>query len=302
MNSHFFQALDLVRDYLQYPVLQRTSVETVDFSDPMVYPRITICNLQPMQSDFPYPGRFGNDNKSIADFYNKFKEQYSVYATCNGTCKSDTIDFARDDLSSAKGFIQYYGKDIADELSHQRETFIIACTVSFDTRVYAIFEPCAGVVSIKKVFHPVQYNCFEVDLPTTHNGEIRAVSLVLFLDNLPASDRFPFHLHADRNSVGAWLMVSKKGQGEFVGEIKQLAPGESSSWSWVIFTHFCRLGFLLEPAFLALISNRCEHEHALLHPNSATSFYSPQSHSWPQRSSWKSNTYIESRFIRILAI
>lgn len=38
-------------DFFSYPVVLQTRVELINYSNPDVYPRITLCNLSPFRSD-----------------------------------------------------------------------------------------------------------------------------------------------------------------------------------------------------------------------------------------------------------
>ena len=193
-----------------------------------MYPHVTLCNQIPRQSSH---GLVKGNNDAHAELDANFAEALHTITTCNGTCTKDNHDLYYL-LSGNKGFVQYHGVEVAQKISHQRDTFIATCSISYSIGIPSIYFPCDERVKIPRLFHLEIYNCFEMDFPVfdpnTDTEFPNGLSLILFLDYLPSKTKYPFDLHGDVNTVGAYMEINKKGRLPFVSEdnVKLIPPGK----------------------------------------------------------------------------
>ena len=179
----------------------------------MVYPRITLCNLNPASGS---QALMSLNGKHTSDIFKEYMTSLNKNTNCNGNCSAKeqaTLDIIHKELSGILGVNQFTGVNFAKKLGHQKDTFITSCSLGHKKGVADVYLPCNGTVNITTIFSPIMSNCFSTNTPMYSDYEnANGISLILFLDNLIENQTFLFDEQHDMSAVGAYLELSSKSE------------------------------------------------------------------------------------------
>ena len=192
---------------------QVTSIDTIEYTNPLVYPRVTLCNLTPIRSI----GNTKNQNgKTASEMYQLFLSDLRTNTKCHENCSEQNETYSQiifSELAGIVGLNQFLGVEFAQKLGHQKETFIASCSIGHRKGVADFYLPCDEEIIFSSVFSPIMTNCFNVNIPwnsTIDRNEIKSLSFILFLDNLLYNESYPFNEYAESGKIGAYIGLSAK--------------------------------------------------------------------------------------------
>ena len=205
----------LLVDFLKYRVIQVTTYDTIEYTNPLVYPRVTLCNLSPIQNT---RGILHQNGKSAKEMYELFLSGLNTNAKCHSNCSDRDKNYSEviaSQLSGIIGLNQFLGVKFAREIGHRKETFIISCSIGHRIGIADFYLPCDNKIIFTPVFSPIMSNCFSVNIPwnsASENYAGNSLSFTLFLDNLIYNESHPFNEHNDMNRIGAYMGLSAKNE------------------------------------------------------------------------------------------
>ena len=196
-------------------MIQVTTYDTIEYTNPLVYPRVTLCNLSPIQN---VRGMVHQKGKSASEMYKLFLSGLNTNAKCHDNCSEQDKNYSEviaSQLSGIMGLNQFLGVEFAREIGHQKETFIISCSIGHRIGIADFYLPCDKEITFTPVFSPTMSNCFSVNIPwnsASENYAGNSLSFTLFLDNLMYNESYPFNEHNDMNRIGAYMGLSAKNE------------------------------------------------------------------------------------------
>ena len=195
---------------------QVTSIDTIEYTNPLIYPRVTLCNLSPIES---FDNRTNENGRTASEMYELFLSGLTTNTNCHGNCSKQDKTYSKvifSELSGIVGLNQFFGVELAQKIGHQRETFIISCSIGHGKGVGDFYLPCDDEeITFTPVFSPTMSNCFSVNIPwnsAIEVHEINSLSFILYLDNLLYNESYPFNEHADVGKSGAYIGLSAKNE------------------------------------------------------------------------------------------
>ena len=192
----------------------------MQFDDVLVSPRITLCNLSPIQS-LPAEYIVSHRNRSnlrgetLAELYHEFITILETNTHCHGNCSEEDQYLLEEiyyELSGLVGVNQFIGLEFGRKLGIQKEAFIASCSVGYKKGEAYVYVPCYDTINITEVFSVKLGNCFSIDMPRANvsAGDAQlSLSFILFLDNLFYDDHY-FDEYTDITTLGAYLEMSSK--------------------------------------------------------------------------------------------
>ena len=123
-------------------MIQVTTYDTIEYTNPLVYPRVTLCNLSPIQN---VRGMVHQKGKSASEMYKLFLSGLNTYAKCQDNCSEQDKNYSEviaSQLSGIMGLNQFLGVEFAREIGHQKETFIISCSIGHRIGIADFYLPC----------------------------------------------------------------------------------------------------------------------------------------------------------------
>ena len=220
---------------------QSSRIDLIPLDDVLVNPRITLCNLSPIQSFsreyiMSRRNRSSLHGKTLEEKYQEFITILETNTNCHGNCSTEDEYLLEDifrELSGSVGVNQFIGVDLARKLGSQKEAFIASCSVGFKKGEAYVYVPCYDTINVTEVFSVSMGNCFSMDMPwvspLSADDSQLSLSLILFLDNLFYDDHF-FDEYTDMTTLGAYLELSSKYRKPLVShEFTTLPPGKKST-------------------------------------------------------------------------
>ena len=98
-------------EYFSYLVILETKVEFINYSNPQVFPRVTLCNLYPVQS-----------GSKLHKLYHEFESFRKLQMNCSRNCseKDPTVlDVLKQLTVGVMGMSQFYGVKVMQEIGYQ---------------------------------------------------------------------------------------------------------------------------------------------------------------------------------------
>ena len=148
--------------------------------------------------------------------YQLFLSDLNTNTKCHDNCLEHDEIYSQiiySELAGIVGLNQYLGVEFAQKLGHQKETFIVSCSIGHRKGVGDFYLPCDETITFSSVFSPIMSNCFSVNIPwnsTFDRNEMKSLSFILFLNNLLYNESYPFNEHGDAGKIGAYLGLSAK--------------------------------------------------------------------------------------------
>ena len=172
------------------------------------FPAVTICNLNPINED-----TLANDKIMSAD---KF---YSTVWNETEQINEEDRKFLRDRLIKIDGYFQNIEESEATRIGHQADTFLHTCTWHF-------LPKGTTSCSVTTFLSPKYFNCFTINLPTSHdssNNEVLSrLTVVLYLNSIDTLKQLKFFDVHEDNSAGV--------------QVKLLQPNEKTKQKQFAFT------------------------------------------------------------------
>ena len=95
-------------------------MEPIDYENPQVFPRITLCNLRPLQS--------GSEPEDLRRDFQSVREEGT---TCDETCTEydqKILNIIKQQLNGILGMRQFYDLGLMEKIGHQEMPFIVSCS------------------------------------------------------------------------------------------------------------------------------------------------------------------------------
>ena len=183
-------------------------MEPIDYENPQVFPRITLCNLRPLQS--------GSEPEDLRRDFQSVREEGT---TCDETCTEydqKILNIIKQQLNGILGMRQFYDLALMEKIGHQEMPFIVSCSKTYLNGMTSLFLPCDGTVKFKREKHPQLLNCYSTIIPMFTEvdfdvGPADGLSFILFLDNFSFMNiSRNFTAHEDMRTVGIKLELSSR--------------------------------------------------------------------------------------------
>ena len=190
-------------------------MESINYENPQVFPRITLCNLRPLQS--------GSEPEDLQRKFNSAREEAT---TCNRTCSEydqKILNIIKQQLNGVLGMRQFYDMELMERIGHQEVPFIVSCSKTYRNGMTSLFLPCNGTVKFTREKHPQLLNCYSTIIPMFSGADLDVgpadgLSFILFLDNFSfMNNSQKFTSHEDMRSVGIKLELSSRTDIPLVG-------------------------------------------------------------------------------------
>ena len=195
-------------EYFSYLVILEAKVEFINYSNPQVFPRVTLCNLYPVQS-----------GSKLHKLYHEFESFRKLQMNCSRNCSEKdpaVLDVLKQLTVGVMRMSQFYGIKVMQEIGHQEVPFIVSCSKTYTSAVPSLFLPCNGTIKFTRHFHPELLNCYSTYIPMYKKesfdiSPLDGLSFILFLDNLDLlSSLRKFSPHEGAKTAGVNLQLSPK--------------------------------------------------------------------------------------------
>ncbi len=161
-------------------------------------PDVTLCNSNPLKYKYKDTLNYtrGVSKKQFDQFYQKHLS--------NG----NLTDQMKSLYTTFHGYFQYIGVDNAVHISHERDTFLVECSIMYKESGSIQMANCDRDRHIKHTVMPDYYSCYTVtigrdtyDTYTAANKLIIGVDLILFLNTGLEDLKIPFQKNKFRGSA-----------------------------------------------------------------------------------------------------
>ena len=212
-----FQAMLLTREYFQYKTYTSTGEVMIDYfgenNGSSAMPDITLCNANPFASN----RSLGKDVPTIEEYFRLAKKSLVCDSTCTEE-ENEALKNIRDEIMTTRGYFNYIGRHNAQQLGHNRESFIADCNLNKEgVGMFIQRVPCLANTQIIEIQYTLLYNCYTIRLPQNEFPDkmYGGFLVVLHLDDYDAAHNEQPQLtpHEEPGQMsGVWFFAHQRNQ------------------------------------------------------------------------------------------
>ena len=169
----------LVANYIKYEVVTNFWGEYLNSEDMWInYPSITLCNLNPLNSNSSSFVSSKNLMK-LSEYYDEV-ENY-----LNGKRLDDEeLKAVKSNMMTYRAYKEYLGHQNGVKASHNVENFIIKCTLLGTDTVHTHRLDCSNIADIERIVSPDFFNCYTFKTNRNKSDAYRHINRRLFIEGL----------------------------------------------------------------------------------------------------------------------